>query len=163
VQLQECTDIPPLFGSIFQVGVSYVSPGYELGVIDKDGKTFYIFNHLVFNVLVHKTDGRYTRAQSNAYMSNMTYRRLLSWPKGTPEAVVSGLKEQSVRHLLKKQDKDNGKDDDDDDDDDDDGGNSKVSAKAKADQARKDKLNKQKAARVSVNKHVKREMIPTQA
>lgn len=94
----------------------------------------------------------------------MTYRRLLSWPKGTPEAVVSGLKEQSARHLLKKQNKDNGNNDDDDDDDgDDDGGNSKVSAKAKADQALKDKLNKQKAARVSVNIHVKWEMIPTQA
>lgn len=40
-----------------------VRPGYELGY-EKDGKRF-INNHLMFKILVHQTNGQYTRAKEN--------------------------------------------------------------------------------------------------
>lgn len=67
--------------------MSHLKPGYELGVTD-NGKDFYIFNHLVFNVLVHRTTGEVTRAQNSAFASSIAVdasgRRLLAWPRGTP-------------------------------------------------------------------------------
>lgn len=40
-----------------------VRPGYELGY-ERDGKRF-INNHLMFKILVHQTNGQYTRAKEN--------------------------------------------------------------------------------------------------
>ena len=40
-----------------------VRPGYEVGY-DKDGKR-YINNHLMFKILVHQTNGQYTKAKEN--------------------------------------------------------------------------------------------------
>lgn len=40
-----------------------VRPGFELGY-EKDGKRF-INNHLMFKILVHQTNGQYTRAKEN--------------------------------------------------------------------------------------------------
>lgn len=40
-----------------------VRPGYELGY-EKDGKHF-VNNHLMFKILVHQTNGQYTRAKEN--------------------------------------------------------------------------------------------------
>ena len=74
-------------------GPTHLRPGFELGTQAKvDGKTkFFIFNHLVFNVLIHKTEGAYTRAQNSAYASSLAVdtsgRRLLAWPKDTPAEV----------------------------------------------------------------------------
>jgi hypothetical protein len=71
-------------------GPTHIRPGYELGVTPNN-KEFYIFNHLVFNVLIHKTDGVYTRAQSSAYTNSLAVdtsgRRLLAWPHDTPAQV----------------------------------------------------------------------------
>lgn len=71
-------------------GPTHIRPGYELGVTDNK-KDYYIFNHLVFNVLIHKTHGEYTRAQNSAYSSSIAVdtsgRRMLSWPKDTPQQV----------------------------------------------------------------------------
>lgn len=75
-------------------GPTHLRPGYELGVTD-NGKDFFIFNHLVFNVLIHKTHGEYTRAQNSAYTSSLAVdtsgRRLLAWPKDTPDEVLPQL------------------------------------------------------------------------
>lgn len=106
-------------------GSSNLRPGFELGAADSQGE-FYIFNHLAFNVLVHKTHGEFTRAQHHsAYTSGLvmdaaTRRllrsnsiaedslvtgrddvsgRLLAWPEGTPDAVVSALRGMSGRGL----------------------------------------------------------------
>lgn len=40
-----------------------VRPGYEVGY-EKDGKR-YINNHLMFKILVHQTNGQYTKAKEN--------------------------------------------------------------------------------------------------
>lgn len=40
-----------------------VRPGYEVGY-QKDGKR-YINNHLMFKILVHQTNGQYTKAKEN--------------------------------------------------------------------------------------------------
>jgi len=40
-----------------------VRPGYEVGY-EKDGKR-YVNNHLMFKILVHQTNGQYTRAKEN--------------------------------------------------------------------------------------------------
>ncbi|KAK9907506.1 hypothetical protein WJX75_004955 [Coccomyxa subellipsoidea] len=40
-----------------------IRPGYEIG-ISVDGK-YYLNNHLMFKILVHKTNGQYTRARKN--------------------------------------------------------------------------------------------------
>lgn len=40
-----------------------VRPGYELGY-EKDDK-HYVNNHLMFKILVHQTNGQYTRAKEN--------------------------------------------------------------------------------------------------
>ena len=40
-----------------------IRPGYEVGY-ERDGK-YYINNHLMFKILVHKTNGQYTRAREN--------------------------------------------------------------------------------------------------
>lgn len=107
-------------------------PGYELGVTD-NGKDFFIFNHLVFNVLVHKTDGRYTRAQNSAYTASLAVdasRRLLAWPEGTPDDVVAAFKTGAARRLRM------------------DGDDDKESEKVKEKRLRKEKLQRQQAARV---------------
>jgi hypothetical protein len=83
--------------------------------VSEDGKEHYIFNHLAFNVLVHRTHGEYTRAQKNSpYASGLvmdpsgrrlltaddsTNRRMLAWPEGTPETLVEALKQRSSRTL----------------------------------------------------------------
>ena len=71
-------------------GPTHIRPGYELGVTPNN-KDFYVFNHLVFNVLIHKTDGHYTRAQTSAYTNSLAVdtsgRRLLAWPQDTPDEV----------------------------------------------------------------------------
>jgi transmembrane 9 superfamily protein 2/4 len=41
--------------------MEFVRPGFELG-FKQDGK-YYINNHLIFNILVHATNGEYTRAR----------------------------------------------------------------------------------------------------
>jgi hypothetical protein len=113
--------------------------------VTDNGKDFYVFNHLVFNVLVHKTDGRYTRAQNSAYTTSLAVdasRRLLAWPEGTPDVVVDAFKSGAARRLRK--------DDDDDDDRDED---AKESVKAKEKRLRKEKLKKQQAARVRFQLH----------
>lgn len=40
-----------------------VRPGYEVGY-QKDGKR-YVNNHLMFKILVHQTNGQYTKAKEN--------------------------------------------------------------------------------------------------
>ena len=40
-----------------------IRPGYEVG-FSVDGK-YYLNNHLMFKILVHKTNGQYTRARKN--------------------------------------------------------------------------------------------------
>ena len=40
-----------------------IRPGYEVGY-ERDGK-YYLNNHLMFKILVHKTNGQYTRAREN--------------------------------------------------------------------------------------------------
>lgn len=87
---------------------------------------YYVFNHLAFNVLVHKTHGEFTRAQNHSpYTSGLVMDaatrkllrsksiaedslvtdhddlsgRLLAWPEGTPDAVVSALRGMSARKL----------------------------------------------------------------
>ncbi len=40
-----------------------VRPGYEVGY-EKDGKR-YVNNHLMFKILVHQTNGQYTKAREN--------------------------------------------------------------------------------------------------
>ncbi|KAK9828105.1 hypothetical protein WJX81_004518 [Elliptochloris bilobata] len=40
-----------------------IRPGYEIGY-ERDGK-YYLNNHLMFKILVHKTNGQYTRAREN--------------------------------------------------------------------------------------------------
>ena len=113
-------------------GSSNLRPGFELGAADKDGH-FVIFNHLAFNVLVHRTHGEFTRAQNHSpYTSGLvidaaTRRllrsknidegslvagrdeasgRLLAWPEGTPDEVVSALRGMSGRSLAEdKEDK----------------------------------------------------------
>lgn len=42
-----------------------VRPGYEVGYKGDDGK-YYINNHLMFMILVHKTNGQYMRSQRDA-------------------------------------------------------------------------------------------------
>lgn len=106
-------------------GSSNLRPGFELGAADKDGN-FVIFNHLAFNVLVHRTHGEFTRAQNHSpYTSGLvmdaaTRRllrsknidedslvtgrdeasgRLLAWPGGTPDEVVDALRGMSGRSL----------------------------------------------------------------
>jgi Endomembrane protein 70 len=80
---------PPLTAGVPRArlqGPTHLRPGYELGA--QSGKDFYVFNHLVFNVLIHQTDGSYTRSQSSAFASSLAVdtsgRRLLAWHKGTP-------------------------------------------------------------------------------
>ena len=72
-------------------GPTHIRPGYELGVTFN--KDFFVFNHLVFNVLFHKTGGHYTRTQANAYAKwhavDTTGRRLLAWLKDTPAEVCT--------------------------------------------------------------------------
>jgi hypothetical protein len=114
-------------------GSSNLRPGFELGAADSEGD-FYIFNHLAFNVLVHMTHGEFTRAQNHSPYTNglvmdaatrkllrsrniaedslVTGRdeasgRLLAWPEGTPDEVVSALHGMSGRALAadKKTDK----------------------------------------------------------
>lgn len=54
----------------------FVRPGFELGY--KENGKYYIYNHLVFNVLVHKTHGEYTRARANsALIDGLDARKLL--------------------------------------------------------------------------------------
>lgn len=111
-------------------GSSNLRPGFELGAADKDG-TFVIFNHLAFNVLIHRTHGEFTRAQNHSpYTSGLvmdaatrkllrskniaedslvTERdeasgRLLAWPEGTPNEVVSALHGMSGRSLAANDD-----------------------------------------------------------
>jgi hypothetical protein len=75
-------------------GPTHLRPGYELGVTSNK-KDYYIFNHLVFNVLIHKSHGEYTRAQNSAFTSSIAVdtsgRRMLSWPKNTPQQVLVAL------------------------------------------------------------------------
>ena len=40
-----------------------IRPGYEVGY-EREGK-YYLNNHLMFKILVHKTNGQYTRAREN--------------------------------------------------------------------------------------------------
>jgi Endomembrane protein 70 len=42
-----------------------VRPGFEIGYKSDDGK-YYINNHLMFMILVHKTNGQYMRSQKAA-------------------------------------------------------------------------------------------------
>ncbi len=37
-------------------------PGFDVG--SEEGGNFYVNNHIMFKILVHKTNGQYTRAQS---------------------------------------------------------------------------------------------------
>lgn len=114
-------------------GSSNLRPGFELGAGDPEGD-YYIFNHLAFNVLVHKTHGEFTRAQNHSpYTSGLVMDaatrkllrtrniaedslvtgrdeasgRLLAWPDGTPDEVVDALHGMSGRSLQKdkKEDK----------------------------------------------------------
>jgi hypothetical protein len=83
-------------------GPTHLRPGYELGVTNNQ-KDYYICNHLVLNVLVHKSHGEYTRAQNSAITSSIAVdtsgRRMLSWsshwhalarPLCHPQMVVTG-------------------------------------------------------------------------
>ena len=87
-------------------GPTHIRPGFELGVTP-DNKNFYVFNHLVFNVLIHRTDGAYTRAQNSAYAKSLAVdtsgRRLLAWPEGTPDEVQAPL-EEALAFILTKLD-----------------------------------------------------------
>jgi hypothetical protein len=105
--------------------ISGPQTGYKLGAKDTAGN-YYIFNHLAFNVLIHKTHGEYTRAQQNSpYTSGLVMdaatRKLLGsrgsegrtllherdehagrtliWPEGTPGTVVDALRSQSSRSV----------------------------------------------------------------
>ena len=40
-----------------------VQPGYEVGYTEED--KYYVNNHLMFKILVHQTNGQYTRAREN--------------------------------------------------------------------------------------------------
>lgn len=56
----------------------FVRPGFELGF--KENGKYYIYNHLVFNVLVHKTHGEYTAARKkygDAVAEGLDARKLL--------------------------------------------------------------------------------------
>eukprot|EP00892_Ulva_mutabilis_P012316 jgi/Ulvmu1/9457/UM052_0023.1 len=92
-------------------GMAHLQPGFELGAVS--GKDHVIFNHLAFNVLIHKTHGEYTNAartsaMANAYLMDPANRRLLryeddtasgrtlAWPQGTPDAVVDALRARSA-------------------------------------------------------------------
>lgn len=87
-------------------GPSHLRPGFELGYMEADADKpkmnhYYIFNHLVFNVLIHKTHGEYTQSQSigAALALEDSGRRLLGWPESTPPTVVDALKAHSARTL----------------------------------------------------------------
>ena len=92
-------------------GQTHLRPGFELGA--RKDKDYVIFNHLAFNVLIHKTHGEYTNAakanaMSSAYIMDPANRRMLryerdeaaartlAWPEGTPDAVVDALRERSA-------------------------------------------------------------------
>eukprot|EP00798_Chlamydomonas_sp_ICE-L_P031785 gene31786-6982_t len=57
----------------------FVRPGFELG-FQSDGK-YYIYNHLVFNVLVYLTHGEYTAAEAmtQGLTSNALNRKVGNW------------------------------------------------------------------------------------
>ena len=40
-----------------------IRPGFEVGY-EQDGK-YYVNNHLMYSILLHKTNGQYTRAQKD--------------------------------------------------------------------------------------------------
>lgn len=111
-------------------GKTHLRPGFDLGTIS--GKDFVIFNHLAFNVLIHKTHGEYTNAAktnaiTGAYIMDPANRRLLryeedatagrtlAWPEGTPDAVVDALRARSAsagRDLLEDKTKKGGEKED---------------------------------------------------
>ena len=80
-------------------GPTNVRPGFELGYRDDEG--YYIFNHLVFNVLIHKTHGEYSFSDPKYQKLDLDLasRRLLSWPDNTPQEVIASLKAHSSRAL----------------------------------------------------------------
>ena len=59
-------------------------PGFELGYKTAEGK-YYIYNHLVFNILVSLTHGEYTAAREkydNMAMDSLETRRLMTAGRG---------------------------------------------------------------------------------
>lgn len=112
-------------------GKTHLRPGFDLGT--RYNKDYVIFNHLAFNILIHKTHGEYTNAaktnaMAGAYIMDPANRRLLryeedatagrtlAWPEGTPNAVVDALRARSAsagRDLLEEDDakKDRAKED----------------------------------------------------
>lgn len=104
-------------------GQTHLRPGFDLGTMN--GEDYIIFNHLAFNVLIHKTHGEYTNAaktnaMTGAYIMDPANRRLLryeedttsgrtlAWPEDTPGAVVDALRMRSAsagRDLLEDDEK----------------------------------------------------------
>ncbi len=71
-----CSVIGALLGAQEQ---EFVRPGFELGY--KQDDKYYIYNHLVFNILVYQTHGEYTaasKAYKNYAAGDLNKRRVLS-------------------------------------------------------------------------------------
>ena len=86
----------------------FVRPGFELGYKTEDGK-YFIYNHLVFNVLVSLTHGEYAAAmQKFDSLENLETRRKLTRSSGSdgvsqqqePRSDVIGRKRQSSQRKL---------------------------------------------------------------
>lgn len=73
----------------------FVRPGFELGY--KENGKYYIFNHLVFNILTYQTHGEYTAAKAKykdaLVMDGLDTRKLLGDLNVSTEGVTAGAKE----------------------------------------------------------------------
>jgi transmembrane 9 superfamily protein 2/4 len=78
-------NLPVTVYDLLDENQEFVRPGFELGYKDEAGK-YYMYNHLVFNVLVSLTHGEYTAALKTAdTMSNIEARRKLSQASSTQQ------------------------------------------------------------------------------
>jgi len=77
----------------------FVRPGFELGF--KEGDTYYIRNHLQFNILVHPTHGEYMRARQGykdaAVLDNVNARKLLA---SRQQLLDAGMSEEQLSNQV---------------------------------------------------------------
>lgn len=84
-------NLPVTVYDLLDENQEFVRPGYELGYKDEAGK-YFIYNHLVFNVLVSLTHGEYTAAMKTAdSLSTIEARRKLSHGTSDPQPTLRKL------------------------------------------------------------------------
>lgn len=87
-------NLPVTVYDLLDQNQEFVRPGYELGYKDDNG-TYFIYNHLVFNVLVSLTHGEYTAAMKSAEsMTTIEAHRKLASMKS------SSSQHQGARKLM---------------------------------------------------------------